>query len=210
MLPAMPRGSFFDDAAKRRTTEAIREIELTTSAEVVVSVSPRASRYHLTTIGFAAACALIAFLVMWFSPVVYDVRTIPLDVALTFVVTFAFAYFSDVVRGRFTPKGLRHAKVHAAATKAFTDLGIAKTKERTGMLVFVSLLEREVELILDQGFDRDKLGSDFETAKASLAAAVQRRDIDAFEEALKCLARPLSTLLPRQEDDVNELADEVV
>jgi putative membrane protein len=206
----MSRGSFFDDAAKRRTTEAIREIESTTAAEVVVSVSPRASRYHVTTLAFSAACALMAFLVMWFSPVVYDVRTIPLDVALVFVVTFAFAYFSDVVRGRLTPKKLRHTKVHEAATKAFTDLGITKTRDRTGMLVFVSLLEREVELILDEGIAGGNLGSEFETAKKSLASAVQKRDIDAFEEALKRLAPPLSVLLPRHEDDVNELSDEVV
>jgi putative membrane protein len=209
MLPGVARGSFFDDEAKRRTTNAIREIEAVTAVEVVVTVRPRASHYLGATLAVAAFTALTAFLVMWFSPVVYDVATIPLDVGLTFLVTAAFAHYTNFVKRRLTPSGVREAAVSRGAERAFAELGIAKTRDRTGMLVFVSLLEGAVTLRPDEGIDLASCGARLSEAADRMKAAVAARDIDAFIVALESIAEPLAALLPRKADDTNELSDEV-
>jgi putative membrane protein len=209
MLPGVARGSFFDDDAKRRTTQAIRDIEAETSAEVVVAVRPRASHYVETTFAVAAAAALGAFLVMWFSPVVYDVRTIPLDVGFTFVVVAAFFHFTDFTKRLVTPRGVRGGRVDREAERAFAQLGIDKTQDHTGMLVFVSLLEADVRFRLDRNIDRERGRSDFDDVESQLRAAVEKRDIDAFIAALGLLAKPLGAQLPRKDGDVNELSDDV-
>src|SRR5690606_9738708 len=125
----VPRGSFFDDDAKRRTTAVIREIESEPAAEVVVTVRPRAWRYQGTTLLVAAACALATFLFMWFSPIVYNAATIPLDTALTFVVVALIAHYSDFVHRRFTRRATRELEAKKACERAFEELGIAKTRD---------------------------------------------------------------------------------
>jgi putative membrane protein len=205
----VPRGSFFDDDAKRRTTAVIREIESETAAEVVVAVRPRASQYVGTTLLFAGACALVAFLVMWFSPVVYAVETIPLDVALTFAVAAAIAHFSDFVKRRFTSRSGRDSKVASGCEYAFTHLGISKTKDRTGLLVFVCLLENSVRIRPDIGIDVTRCEQELSETRVGLEAAVRARDVDRFLELLRTLAKPLAAQLPRLDGDVNELSDAV-
>lgn len=209
MLPAVSRGSFFDDSTRQRTTQAIRGIEARTSAEVVVAVSPRASHYVETTLLVAASAALVAFVVMWWSPVVYDVRTIPLDVALTFVVVALCLQIADLPKRLLTPRRVQEARVRREAERAFARLGIEKTQDRTGMLVFVSLLEGEVRMLCDRGIRRDPNGEAFEGIEEELRAAVRARDVDGFLSSFARLGEPLEQQLPRQEGDVNELSDDV-
>jgi putative membrane protein len=209
MVAPMPKRSFFDAAAKARTTETIREIESLTAAEVVVTVRPRAAAYFRSSLLFAAACAAVVLTVMMVSPRVYDVRTIPLDTALTFLVALPFAHFSEWLKRRLTPRSRRHANVKAAALKAFQELGIEKTRDRTGLLVFVSLLEREVLLVPDEGIQVELLSNAYRSAEQYMRQAVEKRDLDGFLEALRALGPSLAELFPRLEGDENELCDHV-
>ena len=45
----------------------------------------------------------------------------------------------------------RERKVHTAGAGAFGERGIAKPRRSTGMLGYLSLLERRIELIADRG-----------------------------------------------------------
>lgn len=205
----MPRDSFFDEAVKRRTTDAIRTIEEQTSAEVVVAVRPRASWYFPTTVVAASVAASLAFAVMWWSPVVYDVRTIPIDVALTFVVVAAVVHLADRAKRWLTPRRTRAEAMRRLAAQLFSELRIDATAERTGMLVCVSLFEREALLMVDQGIRREAFGTELDGIETELTQAVRRRDVAAFLAALLRLGPLLGKQLPRRDDDVNELSDTV-
>lgn len=201
--------AFFDQRAKARTTAAIRAVESVTAAEVVVVVRPRSARYWLTSIVVAAACALTALAVMWFSPTVYDVHTMPLDTALVFIVALLASHFSDSLKTRLTPQRRRQEATSNAAKRCFDELGIARTRDRTGMLVYVSVAERALEVLTDEGLDPKLLGEAWEASLSRLRDAVRHANIGAFVDALESLAPPLEQLLPRQADDLNELSDEV-
>jgi putative membrane protein len=205
----MARDSFFDDAAKARTTSAIRRIEEQTAAEVVVAVRPRAAWYLPTTVTAGAVAGVVAFLVMWFSPVVYDVRTIPLDVALTFLLVALVVHVSDICKRFLTPRSFKARATRALAQKVFAELGIDRTRDRTGMLVCVSWLERDVALVADEGIARSGVASEFLGIETALADAVRSRDVSAFVEALGRLGPVLGARLPRRDDDSNELSDTV-
>ena len=58
--------------------------------------------------------------------------------------------------------------MRTAARAAFVDQGISRTRGRTGILVFVSLFEREVEVVADVGVDPVLLGEDWTRAVAAL------------------------------------------
>lgn len=200
---------FLVPQAKERTRDAIKAIELRTSAEVVVAVRHRAARHYGVSALFAAGVALVVLGVMLLSPTTYDARTIPLDVLLAFALAFGFAQWTELVRRRLSPPAWLERATREAASRAFTELSIANTAGRSGLLVFVALLERRVALVPDEGIPLRAIATELETTRLSLEAALRRLSFDDFERALLGLTAPLERTLPRGLDDVNELSDEV-
>jgi putative membrane protein len=99
--------------------------------------------------------------------------------------------------------------VQTAARGAFYDLGIARTSGRNGILVFVSVFERECVVLPDIGVDPTVFGSAYQNVVDGLRQAIRRRRVPAFRQALESLGPLLGAQMPRAADDVNELPDEV-
>jgi uncharacterized membrane protein len=123
LAPDVSEREFLEPAAKRRTAEVVRSVETQTAVEVVVAVRRRASHYVVTSLLFGLACAVGSFVIMWFGPTVYDVRTIPLDVALAFVVGTALVASVPTLRRALTPRSVRLRSAQRAAQAAFSALG---------------------------------------------------------------------------------------
>jgi putative membrane protein len=51
----------------------------------------------------------------------------------------------------FSTKAEMKEEVHQRALEAFVKTGVTQTKDRTGLLIFISMLEHRVELIADSG-----------------------------------------------------------
>lgn len=205
----MSERAFLLSEAKRRTTETIRAVEAKTSAEVVVSVRPAAERHLATSAAFGGVVAALVLVVMLVSPRVYDVRTMPLDALLAFVLAALASHFVPALKRLFTPKTRRLAAAERGASAAFVELGIAKTKQRSGVLVFVALFERTAVVVADEGVPTALLGDAYEARISELARSVAAGDFDAFLGTLGAFGELLAGVLPRRPDDVNELTDEV-
>ena len=96
-----------------------------------------------------------------------------------------------------------------AAQSAFFELGIAETRQRTGLLVYVSCLEKRVEVLLDRGVAAVSSQRAWAEAEGELRAAVERDDAALGAAALLRFGPLLAAVAARAEDDVNELSDTV-
>jgi putative membrane protein len=205
----MGTSAFTDKAAKAEVAQAIREIERATSAEVVVAVRPSSGSYRHTDylVGFALSFA--ALLVFLFDAHEFSIDWMPLDSVVAFAIgTYLSASFPPLRRA-LTSRRLMRDNVRTSARAAFFDLGIAKTSGRTGILVYVSMFEKGVEVVPDVGIDRAVLGEPFTGAIAALDAALRQGvSFARFTAALRTLGPILAKTLPRLADDVNELPDE--
>jgi putative membrane protein len=195
--------------AKRRATETIRAIESQTAAEVVVSVRHSAERHVATSLVFGGAVSAVVLVVMLVSPRVYDVRTMPLDALLAFALATLGCHFVPALRRLLTPKARRLAAAERGAQKAFIELGIAKTKQRSGILVFVALFERTTVVLADEGVPVALLGEPYAAGVSGLAGSVADLDFEAFLAKLAGFGPLLAGVLPRRPDDENELCDDV-
>jgi putative membrane protein len=195
---------------RRRVSEIVRSIEAETSVEVVVSVQKAAGRYTLAWVRAAAIAGLAACAFMLLSPTYYAAWLIPVDSALAAALGALLCARWPRLKRWLTRQKERELALVAAAKDAFERLGIAKTRDRTGLLVFVALFERRVQLRADTGIALELLGPGFEAATTALQAAVAKLDAEAFSQALSGLGRPLADAHPRRPDDINELADEMV
>ncbi len=201
--------AFFGEGAKARVTEAIKQIEAQTSAEVVVAVRRRSGTYRQADYLFGFVCSLVVLGVLLFAPQEFLVEAMPLDVLLAFAAGAFLSSRVAIVERALTSRKARRAQVALAARAAFVDLGVTRTSGRTGVLVYVSAFERAVEVVADLGFSADaraRLEPRFQALDAAVRGGLE---LDPFLAALTALGPPLGELYPHRDDDVNELPDEV-
>ena len=141
----------FNDADRARLAEAIRVAEADTSGEIYVVVAREADEFRLVPVLWAALVALVIpwplhFLTHW------SAGTILLLQALTFVATALVASHAPL-RRRLVPAPIAAETTRKAALAQFMAHGVQLTEHRTGVLIFVALAERRVEVVADAGIN---------------------------------------------------------
>lgn len=204
----MSTRAFFDDAAKAAVSAAIKRVESQTSAEVVVAVRRQAGvSYRDADLVLGAIAALASLAILLFADKEFATTWIPVDVAVAFAAGMLLSRYTMFLRRLVTPASRRREETRRAACAAFKELGIGRTSGRNGILVLVALFEHEVAVVSDVGIDPAVIARAVAALQGSVARAVP--DFDAFVAALDSLGPALAPTMPRRDDDVNELPDEV-
>jgi putative membrane protein len=205
-MPPVSEAAFFTDGARKRVTEAVAEAETCTAAEVVVVVRRASSKWREVDLGVGAVVAFGVLLLLLFHPKPIAVEVMPVDVALSFLGGAVLSSSLGTVKRALLLLRRAHvdAQVQTAARAAFVEQGVSRTRGRTGVLVYVSMLERRVQLVADVGVDAKLLAAQQQALSRSMTRGA---DLDAFVAAVRSIGPALAASLPHGEDDVNELPD---
>jgi putative membrane protein len=205
----MSERAFFEPEAKQRAKAAIEAIEAQTSAEVVVTLRLVSGSYRGADYLCGLLLAVASLLALLYVPAATAQHLIALDVVLAFAAgTLACATIGPLRRLLSSAK-VRRANVHAAARAAFVDQRVMATTRRTGVLVYVAMFERTVEVVSDVGIEPKAIAG-WGAALARLRATIaEGPDLPAFVEALRALGPVLAATLPAKAGDANELPDDV-
>jgi len=199
-----------EEATKRRIEALVREIEAMSSAEIVITVRPQSGDYRAADFMFGALAALVGLCAYVYAPMEFTDDLAPPSIALLYFAAMTFCARVPTVRRWFTPQSIRAAAVRSAAREAFVDQNISCTRDRTGILIYVSTFERRAHVVVDIGIVRREGDGQPAAAVARIERVVaEGGDIDAFEQAVRDLGEWLASTLPPRIDDTNELADEV-
>lgn len=149
----------FSDEDRQRIAAAIKVAEAETSGELVPYIVPRCAPYEAVPwrAGVLSALLMLAVLAL--------ARALPLGLpapltsegAVLLLVLFVGglgAFVAASVPGlvrRFAGADRMEAAVHQRALQAFVEEEVFATRDRTGVLLFVSLLERRIEVVADAG-----------------------------------------------------------
>ncbi len=192
-----------DPAVTASITEAIHALELCSCAEVVVEVRARSGSYAHADARFASLIAFIALLVLLFSPWAFAPVWVAIDVAIVWVVTLFVR--SDGARRLMTTRKERETQVRNAAAAAFHDRGVANTSEETGVLVYLSVMERRIELLADRGI-LEALPS-LEWNRLAAEARGRNATPETLADVVRALTPLLERHLPVRAGDVDELCN---
>lgn len=101
-------------------------------------------------------------------------------------------------------------ELRTVAERTFERLGMTKTAERNGVLLFIASEERRFVILGDQGID-DKVPAGFwDEIAAKLTIRFQNGEFtDGIVEAIAAAGDHLKEYFPRAEGDVNELSDDI-
>lgn len=183
----------------------MEELEAGSSAEVVVAVARQSGRYgDLELIYPIGSCWLMmGFLLL--SPFEFPDWSLLPAVMLAFLVGFLLSR-APVLRGRL-PKARVRRQVEDAARATFMREHVGGTRDRTGILVYLSLRESEVELLADYGVQAVVPDGEWNTVLDRVRKAPPNQRLDTLVEGLRPMAQLLAERLPAAEDDRDELSN---
>lgn len=105
----------------------------------------------------------------------------------------------------------RNMSLYDLAVKNFYQLGMDKTKEKTGVLIFLLISEKSFQIIGDEGINK-KLTKEFWNDLAAHTAEYFQKNkfVEGICYAVDEVGKVLKKEFPIQAGDTNELSNEVV
>lgn len=197
----------FDQPACDSLAQCVKEIEQGTDAELVIVVRGVSRNYRHADYLFGAVVAFLGLLFLLFLPVDFHTFWVPLDVVVLFVLAALFCSRSKSLRRLLTSEKFRKAGVRQGAAAMFYDAGIANTNAEMGVLVYLSLLERRLELIADRGVLKAVPPLEWNHRLFELKEAGKNPDVQTLLKALRNLGELLAKHLPPTGENPNELPD---
>jgi putative membrane protein len=222
----MPR---FSEADHALVTEAVAKAERSSDGEVVTIVAPRSDSYHDVGLHYAVLAMLlvptIAGLIPqgwidwllglvfgWNASLSFRLLMLVLVVAMAIVflaVRFAFAWMP--LRMAMTPASTKTRRVRRRAVELFKAGTEKRTKGRTGILLYLSLLEHRAEIVADQAIHSQVDPEVWGDAMAALVDGVKAgRSGEGMAQAVEKIGEVLAQCLPPTLDNPNELPDRLI
>jgi len=200
--------AFFSVEEQERIRKAIVDVEAHTSGEVATMVVDRSESYlEAEILGAVLVSGLLALIVA----VLFHHITIWSYVPMVFVLFLpAWLLIRHIPRMGlpFVARRRIEEAVQERAFRAFFEKGLHRTRDETGILIFISLLEHKVWILGDRGIN-EKIDPESWQALAQQVAEGMKAN-DASEALIHVIAQcgeELRKHFPRKSDDTDELSN---
>jgi len=194
---------------QKRITEAIRAVEKKTSGEIFCVMTQASSDYRLVPVAWAAIIALFVPLPLLFFTNITS-TTIYLFQLIAFLMV-TLVLLLPTVRFLMVPRRVLRDRASLEAKRQFAAHGLHRTEARTGVLIFVSIAERHVEVVADVGIATKVSQEVWDRAVKALIQAIKNdRPADGFVEAIRICGEVLAEHFPPGAVNRNEQPDKLV
>ena len=201
----------FTDADRQRIKEAVVAAEQRTSGEFVAVAARTSDAYLSVALLWSVGLALVlpAPLLLFHAPLRY-LNIYQLQI-VSFVMLALIFEFLPGLHMALVPKRLRHAHASRLARAQFYEQGVHLTREHSGVLLFVSLAERYVEIVADKGI-HEKIGeARWQAIVDGFTAQVGAGDVvGGFVTVITACGEAMAEHYPGRPDDTDELSDGLV
>lgn len=203
--------NFFNDAEKERITAAIVAAEAETSGEIATMVVSSSDSYREADF---SGGVLLSGLVALVLAVALNQTSVWTYVPLVIIFFLPCRMMlRSVPRLKLSIVGRKRIEeaVRERAIRAFYEKGLHKTREETGILIFISLLEHKVWILGDKGIDAKIDPHSWGQLAGELANGIKEgRGCDSLCKVISECGELLSQHFPRRDDDTNELPDRIL
>ena len=202
--------TFLNDAEKAQLRDAIRQAEAKTSGEIVTVIARASGDYLYYPTLWAALLAILSPLL----PIGLALSFAPLGIIELQLLVFALlalVFRWPPIKLRLVPRTVQRAYCARRAREQFLAQGLHTTHERTGVLLYVSVAERHVELLADAGIHARVPEGTWDGVVSKLTAQVQAGQVgEGFIEAVNAVGAQLAAHFPAAGANLNELPDRLI
>jgi putative membrane protein len=174
---------------------------------LVLIVRARSGSYAHADYLFGALLGFAALLFLLFSPFNFHQYWVATDVAVLFMLGAYLSSRSNSIRRLLTNKKFRREAVRLGAAAMFYEAGIANTNAEMGVLIYLSVLERRLELITDRGVLKSVPALEWNKVLFELHQAGRKPEPQTLLKGLHDLGALLVKHLPATGENPNELPD---
>ncbi len=201
---------FIKDEDKARISRAIREAESRTAGEIVTIIAREADDYPFLPLLWAAGAALLTPLPL----VLFDLPLSALQIYQIQIVVFLGLGLLTrwrPLKMRLIPRSVKRQRAGRLARSQFVEQGLHHTEGRSGIMIFVSVAERYVEIMADQGInDRVPPGSWDGIVRDFVAKVRAKQTAEAFVIAVERCGALLAEHFPAEQRNPDELPNHLV
>jgi putative membrane protein len=207
----MKADSFFSDSQKEKINAAIGEVETRTAGEVAVMIVDQSDTYpeaNLLAGGIVGGLLALSVTDLLFAASLW--YFVPLYVVIAFGIGWGARFWPGLLR-YFTLGSRLENQVREEAVKSFYDKGLYKTRDKTGVLFFISLFEHRVWILADEGIYTKISQERLQEYAGDIARGI--KDGNAAEVLIAEIHKVgeiLAVHFPIKADDVNELSNKVI
>ncbi|TDR93079.1 TPM domain-containing protein [Enterovirga rhinocerotis] len=190
-----------------RIEQAVRDAESGTAGEIVVVLARQAGRYKTEPLVYALLCALIAPWPLLFLTQLSAARIFTLQATIAALVLALASLLGPLA----VPPALRRLRARTAAAREFASRGMADTRGRTGILLYVALAEHYAEVVGDLTIAERVDEAEWKgVIEALVEEMASDNTVDAIAVAVERIGAILSRHVPPEADDRDELPNRVV
>jgi putative membrane protein len=219
----------FTPEEHKLVSDAVAAAERASDGEIVTIVASRSDAYHDVGLHYAVLAMLLvptiwaalpqswldwgtAFFLDWNESLSTRLLLILLLVkmaAVFLIVRFALAYMP--LRMALTPSGTRTRRVRRRAIETFKAAAEHRTEGRTGVLLYLSLLERRAEIVADEAIHTKVKPEVWGEAMAVLVEHVKSgRPAEGMALAVEKIGVVIAQCAPPTGLNPNELPDRLI
>jgi putative membrane protein len=212
-----------------RVSAAVQAAEMGTSGEIVTIVADHSDRYLDVALWWAIAAAILALSAVaafpgfygwlmsllsngWFSePTPAELLELALAIVVVTFVAVRLILQWIPLRLALTPGIVKSRRVRRRAIRYFKVGAERRTAGRTGILIYLSLIEKRAEIVADASIHAIVPQERWGEAMADMLARVREgRIADGMIAAIGDVGAILGEHFPRRDDDKNELPDRLI
>ena len=183
--------------------------EKKTSGEIFTVVAEASDDYRFIPILWATLIALVVPLPLIFLTLLPASLIFLIQLAIFVILALVLSY--PQIKWTVIPHGVLHGAARALSVQQFLAHGLHTTEQRTGVLIFVSLMERHAEIIADAGISAKVDDAVWRDAMDKLVGEIRvGRLAEGLIAAIETTGIVLARHFPRGDNDRNELANGLV
>lgn len=214
----------FTKEEKEKIKASVKEAESKTSGEIATGFIKESDNYAVYELTFAVFIGLVYFIVMLFfansieetiKQMFWEYSSLHLLMFYgfsTFLVIAIVYLLTNIpfIDRLIIPKSAMQQKVNQRAERHFLESGVYDTKDRTGVLIFISYLERRVELLADKGISEKIPQEKWDAIVRHIINGIKSNQlVKHLSESIRDCGDLLAEQFPIQPGDVNELKDDI-
>ena len=202
--------TFLSTAEKQQIADAIRVAEANTQGELVCVIAPASNDYRFVPLLWAALMALSLPAFVWLAQGWWTQAEVYLAQVALFLLALLFLQWSPV-KMRLVPRSSQRKHAARRAREQFYAQQLHHTRNRTGVLLFVSVAEHYVEILADEGINAKVAPGTWDhIIKNFVAQLGARRIAPGFLEAVAACATILAEHSPAHKENHNELPNHLI
>ena len=205
------KNNFLHADNQKLIREAVAKEERITSGEIVPLIVKSSSGYSSASLLCSMVFSMIIALAVSILSGRNDMWSFVAIYALAYIPCYMISHYISPLKRLFISRSDRTDAVRQGAFAAFYRNGLYRTRDETGILIYISLFERTVWILADRGINARVQAGTWDSIVTKITSGIRDGEgVDSLVESIHNIGDILRNYFPVKSDDKDELSNLII